>query len=51
VTGFLLGELVAWINSRAHRRRARQATRRVEELERAAAKPPAKDAAKEIARN
>jgi uncharacterized integral membrane protein len=32
--GFLVGELVAWINGRHHRRHARRRARRIEELER-----------------
>lgn len=33
-TGFLFGELVAWINGRRHRREARRRARRIEALER-----------------
>jgi lipopolysaccharide assembly protein A len=32
--GFLVGELVAWINGRRHRREARRRARRIEALER-----------------
>jgi putative membrane protein len=52
VVGFLMGEVAAWVSFRHHRRQARHATRRVEELERAvAAKTPAKEGSKEIAAN
>jgi uncharacterized integral membrane protein len=51
LAGFLIGELVAWINGRRWRREARHSARRVEELEREiAANTPAKDAAKELSR-
>jgi uncharacterized integral membrane protein len=33
LVGFLLGELVAWVNARRWRREARQRARRIEELE------------------
>jgi len=51
LAGFLIGELVAWINGRRWRRQARHSARRVEALERElAAKAPAADAAKELPR-
>ena len=37
LAGFLIGELVAWINGHHWRREARRMTRRVEDLERALA--------------
>lgn len=49
--GFLLGELVAWLNGRRSRRDARRHARRVDELERAlAAQSPPKEAARELTR-
>jgi uncharacterized integral membrane protein len=47
--GFLIGELIAWINGHHWRRQARQKSRRIEELERQlAAQQPAKDAARDL---
>jgi uncharacterized integral membrane protein len=52
VVGFLMGEAAAWVSGRHRRRQARHAARRVDELERTvAAKPSAKEGAKEIAAN
>ena len=49
--GFLLGELIAWMNGRRWRREARQRARRIEELERElAAQSPPKEAARELTR-
>ncbi|HVA15086.1 MAG TPA: lipopolysaccharide assembly protein LapA domain-containing protein [Stellaceae bacterium] len=51
LAGFLLGELVAWLNGRRWRREARRNARRIEELERelaALSKP--KEAARELTR-
>jgi len=47
--GFLLGELVAWMNGRRWRREARLKARRVEELERElTAQSPPKEAARQL---
>lgn len=52
LAGFLIGELVAWINGRSWRREARRNAHRIEVLERQlAAKAPDKEPSKEIARN
>jgi uncharacterized integral membrane protein len=52
VVGFLLGELVAWMNGRRWRREARQRARRIEALERElAAHSPPKEAARELTRS
>lgn len=53
LVGFLVGELVAWINGRRWRRMARRHGRRIEELERelVAAKAAAKPPSREIARD
>jgi uncharacterized integral membrane protein len=52
LVGFLLGELVAWINGRNWRREARHNADRIRDLERErAAQTPPKEASKEIARN
>ena len=49
--GFLLGELVAWMNGHRWRRQARLKTKRIEELERElAAQSPPKEAARELTR-
>lgn len=49
--GFLLGELMAWLNGHRHRREARLKAKRVEELERElAAQSPPKEAARELTR-
>lgn len=49
LVGFLLGELMAWLNGRRWRREARRNARRVEELERQlAAQSPPKEAAREL---
>ena len=51
LTGFLLGEFVAWINGHRWRREARTRSRRIEALERElAAKEPAKPPTKELVR-
>ncbi|HKT16444.1 MAG TPA: LapA family protein [Stellaceae bacterium] len=51
LVGFLIGELVAWVNGRRWRREARHSARRVAELERAmAAQAEAKERAKELTR-
>lgn len=51
LVGFLIGELVAWVNGRRWRREARRKARRVEELERElAALSPPKEAARELSR-
>ena len=51
LAGFLLGELVAWINGHRWRREARARSRRIESLERElAAKTPVKEPAKELIR-
>jgi uncharacterized integral membrane protein len=50
--GFLVGELVAWINGHHWRRQARQKSRRIEELERQLAAPETnKQTPKEAARD
>jgi uncharacterized integral membrane protein len=50
--GFLLGELMAWMNGHRHRRAARLKAKRVEELERElAAQSPPKEAARELTRS
>jgi uncharacterized integral membrane protein len=49
--GFLLGELVAWMNGHRWRREARRSANRVAELERTlAAQSPPKEAARELTR-
>jgi lipopolysaccharide assembly protein A len=49
--GFLLGELIAWMNGHRWRREARLKAKRIEELERAlAAQSPPKEAARELTR-
>lgn len=49
LAGFLLGELIAWMNGRRWRREARQKAKRIEELERElAAHSPPKEAAREL---
>jgi uncharacterized integral membrane protein len=49
LVGFLLGELVAWMNGRRWRREARRSANRVAELERElAAQSPPKEAAREL---
>jgi uncharacterized integral membrane protein len=49
--GFLLGELIAWMNGRRWRREARLKAKRIEELERElAAQSPPKEAARELMR-
>jgi len=49
--GFLLGELIAWMNGHRWRREARLKARRIEELERElAAQSPPKEAARELTR-
>jgi uncharacterized integral membrane protein len=51
LVGFLLGELVAWMNGRRWRREARRSANRVAELERErAAQSPPKEAARELTR-
>jgi uncharacterized integral membrane protein len=51
LAGFLIGQLVAWINGHHWRRKARAHGRRVEALERElASKQPAKEPAKELIR-
>lgn len=50
--GFLVGELVAWVNGRHWRREARRQARRVAELEgELAARSPPKEAARELTRS
>jgi lipopolysaccharide assembly protein A len=52
LAGFLLGELIAWMNGHHWRRQARQKTKRIEELERElAAQSPPKEAARELTRS
>ena len=52
LAGFLLGELVAWMNGHRWRREARQRQHRIEELERQlAAQSPPKEAAGELTRS
>jgi len=52
LAGFLLGELVAWINGRRWRREAKRNADRVRDLERErAALTPAKEPGREIAPN
>ena len=52
LAGFLLGELIAWMNGHRWRREARQKAKRVEELERQlAAQSPPKEAARELTRS
>jgi uncharacterized integral membrane protein len=47
--GFLLGELVAWMNGYRWRREARRSAKRVQELERElAAQSPPKEAARQL---
>ncbi len=49
LVGFLLGELIAWMNGHRWRREARLKTKRIEELERElAAQSPPKEAAREL---
>ena len=49
LAGFLLGELIAWMNGHHWRRQARLKTKRIEELERElAAQSPPKEAAREL---
>jgi uncharacterized integral membrane protein len=49
--GFLLGELMAWLNGHRWRREARLKAKRIEELERElAAQSPPKEAARELTR-
>jgi uncharacterized integral membrane protein len=49
--GFLLGELIAWMNGHRWRREARLKAKRIEELERElAAQSPPKEAARELTR-
>jgi uncharacterized integral membrane protein len=49
--GFLLGELIAWMNGHRWRREARLKAKRIEELEHAlAAQSPPKEAARELTR-
>ncbi len=49
--GFLLGELIAWMNGHHWRRQTRLKTKRIEELERElAAQSPPKEAARELTR-
>lgn len=51
LAGFLLGELIAWMNGHHWRRQARQKTKRIEELERElAAQSPPKEAARDLTR-
>jgi uncharacterized integral membrane protein len=51
LAGFLLGELIAWMNGHHWRRQARQKAKRIEELERElAAQSPPKEAARELTR-
>jgi uncharacterized integral membrane protein len=51
LVGFLLGELVAWMNGHRWRREARRSAHRVEELERVlAVQSPPKEAARELTR-
>ena len=51
LAGFLLGELIAWMNGHRWRREARQKTKRIEELERElAAQSPPKEATRELPR-
>lgn len=52
LAGFLIGELVAWMNGRRWRRQARHSARRVAELERdVAAQAETKERAKELTRS
>jgi uncharacterized integral membrane protein len=49
--GFLLGELIAWMNGHRWRREARLKAKRIEELEsQLAAQSPPKEAARELTR-
>jgi uncharacterized integral membrane protein len=51
LAGFLLGELMAWMNGHRHRREARLKAKRVEELEsQLAAQSPPKEAARDLTR-
>ena len=51
LAGFLLGELIAWMNGHRWRREARQKAKRIEELERElAAQSPPKEATRELPR-
>lgn len=50
--GFLLGELIAWMNGHRWRREARLKAKRIEELERQiAAQSPPREAARELTRS
>ncbi|HLI20608.1 MAG TPA: lipopolysaccharide assembly protein LapA domain-containing protein, partial [Stellaceae bacterium] len=52
LVGFLLGELVAWMNGHRWRREARRSAKRVAELESAlAAQSPPKEAARQLTTN
>ena len=51
LAGFLLGELIAWMNGHRWRREARQKAKRIEELERElGAQSPPKEAARDLTR-
>ncbi len=52
LVGFLLGELVAWMNGHRWRREARRSAKRADELERQlAAQSPPKEAARQLSAN